>query len=100
MKITKEELKTLIREDMVYQRKELTPSLDTVLNINGVVIYYDIFTRIKLIFDDHNLRFGLKRGGWSVNVVASVSYSEIISVGYLYNNKEKLEKRLSELRNN
>lgn len=100
MKITKEELKTLIREDMVYQRKELTPSLDTVLNINGVVFYYDIFTRIKLIFDDCNLRVGLKQGGWSVNVVASVSYDDIISVGYLYNNKEKLEKRLSELRNN
>lgn len=100
MKITKAELKTLIREDMAYQRNELTPSLGTILKINGVAIHYDIFTRTKLIFDDYRVWFGLKRVIGSVAIVASVSYNEIISVGYLYNNKEKLEKRLSELRNN
>lgn len=100
MTITKKDLITLLRDDMKYQRNDLTPSLDTVFKINGLFIYNNIFTRTKVVFDEYSVDFGMKLFDGTIAVFASISYTEITSVGYLYGDSESIKKRLTELRNN
>lgn len=100
MEITKKELITLLREDMAYQRNDLTPSLDTIFKINGMFIYNNIFMQTKVVFSEYSVDFGMKLLDGTIAVFASISYNEITSVGYLYGDSESIEKRISELRNN
>lgn len=95
MKITKEELKTLIREDMHYQRHELGAVKGGVIKINDTA--YHRTPLLKLRFNHSHVDICYKQNGIHIPI-AHVFYDSINSIGYKYSNRDKIEHRLAELR--
>lgn len=97
MKITKEELKTLIREDMHYQRHELDAVKGGVIKINDTA--YHRTPLLKLRFNRSHVDICYKQNGIHISI-AHVFFDSINSIGYKYSNRDKIERRLAELRFN
>lgn len=93
--MTKKEFITLLREDMAYQLRELTPENETVIKINGIALH--TLRTIKLIFQEHYVLICYKQNGIKITI-AHLRYEDIHSVGYKYLDTDSLERRLAELR--
>lgn len=95
MTMTKKELITLLREDAIYQRNELTPNLDVVIRINHVAVHS---TRVvKLQFEKNHILLYYSHNDVKI-AVAHINYDNIFSIGYKYDGAYSISERLYELR--
>ena len=97
MTMTKQELITLIREDMRYQRHELEAVQGGIIKINGVTYYHT--PTLKLRLNKQYLEICFKQNGVRY-AVAHIFFDDINSIGYHYSNRVKIARRLEEIRLN
>lgn len=92
--MTKKDFITLLREDMLYQRRELSPNAQTIIKINGFALQN--LRTIKLKLGEYGIAIRYKQNGVHIPV-AFVYYDGIHTIGYKYRNPLSLELRRHEL---